>query len=418
MVVPLVALPALVLTALVVRFPLVGLWDGLVEGVLIGLGVVGTAHRLLADRSRAAVGAVSMIASLMVLEVSCRLFLPAPPAFPIESGPHLFLADALRVGSMNESWDARSKDFVCSVIHEDQYPVIFGPGQLDSQMTVPRQFSARADKQRRVLHVGDSITWGLGVARDQTFTAYLERLEPETQHINAGIPGTAPDAYLLVMRRWLALREVDAAVLYLFEGNDLFGLDDSYPCADWQSLLSYTDAGAELRDVTASRVDLGNAGFTWLRYNSPPPYLVRVLIPHSVAASHLAAAIVAANRRQPFAHNLPPQTALLHLGAILRAAREDAERHAIPLIAIVIPSRFWVEHPDKTHHYSPAMIEAAKAAGVLVYDAWDAISAAVGRGENVFLDVPGDPHFNAQGHELIARWLHNQLAAATRPSAP
>ena len=40
--------------------------------------------------------------------------------------------------------------------------------------------------------------------RDRTVTAELERLEPGVEHINAGIPGTAPDAYLAVLQRWLA----------------------------------------------------------------------------------------------------------------------------------------------------------------------------------------------------------------------
>jgi len=55
------------------------------------------------------------------------------------------------------------------------------------------------------------------VRRFGTFTADLERLEPGTQHINGGIPGTAPDAYLVVLRQWLALHNVDLAVMYIFE---------------------------------------------------------------------------------------------------------------------------------------------------------------------------------------------------------
>lgn len=71
------------------------------------------------------------------------------------------------------------------------------------------------DVRRRVLHVGDSFVFGFGVRPSERFTSRLDGLEPRTSNLNAGVEATAPDVYLAVVRRWIALRRVDAVVMYL-----------------------------------------------------------------------------------------------------------------------------------------------------------------------------------------------------------
>jgi hypothetical protein len=251
------------------------------------------------------------------------------------------------------------------------------------------------------------------VARDQTFTADLERLEPGTRHINAGIPGTAPDAYLLVLRQWLAAEPVDLAVMYIFEGNDLQGLDDNYPCCNWQSILTYGTDGPVLRCPTASSVDLAAAGATWLRYNSPPPYLIRALIGPSVAAAHIGAAIQRAMLAMPVLAFPSQDMALEHLESILRAARDELRSRRTPFVVVVLPARDSVEDPAAAGRAVPAILAVARRLDVPALDATEVVRQGAARGERMFFDNPSDPHFTATAHEIVARWLHDQLPAAT-----
>src|SRR5262245_12443234 len=89
-------LPTVAATVLTICFPIVGLWDGVTEGFLCGVGVVWAAHRFYADPRNALLSAASVVAGLLLLEIATRVFLGTPPAYPIGDGPHLFLATVLR----------------------------------------------------------------------------------------------------------------------------------------------------------------------------------------------------------------------------------------------------------------------------------------------------------------------------------
>jgi NhaP-type Na+/H+ or K+/H+ antiporter len=115
--------PTLALTALSLRFPILGFWDGLVEAMLVGLGIEWSAHRAFTEPTNVALGSSSLLASLILLELGCRMLLPAPPGFPTGSGPHLLLADAMHADAQHHSWGFKSKEIVGSIVYEDQYRV-------------------------------------------------------------------------------------------------------------------------------------------------------------------------------------------------------------------------------------------------------------------------------------------------------
>ncbi|TMB48042.1 MAG: hypothetical protein E6J56_25745, partial [Deltaproteobacteria bacterium] len=309
-----VVLPAAAAFAAGVRYPIVGLSDSAVEAVLFGVGVVWGGHRALADRTNVLVLASAFAVSLLALEFLARLFLPPPPAFPTGGGIHLLLADALRTDVTSRPWDTLCKDIVCAITYGDEYRGIYDFAGTQPDIVIPRTFSPRTGATRRVLHLGDSITFGFGLPRNQTFTAELDRLEPGAEHINAAIPGTAPDAYLAVLQRWLASGQVDVVVMHVYEGNDLDGLDSRYPCCGWQPLLAYENGTAALRCAHGTVPDFSRAGWAWLRDHNPPPYLLRALIGTSAAAAHIAAAMA---RESYLLVDQPLETRLAHLESIL-----------------------------------------------------------------------------------------------------
>ncbi|MCE9613098.1 MAG: SGNH/GDSL hydrolase family protein [Lentisphaerae bacterium] len=76
-----------------------------------------------------------------------------------------------------------------------------------------------APGRKRLLVIGDSFAWGMGVDADARFSALLAERHPQWDIINAGCSGYGTDQELLYLRRdGLALRP--DVVLLLFSAND------------------------------------------------------------------------------------------------------------------------------------------------------------------------------------------------------
>jgi hypothetical protein len=78
---------------------------------------------------------------------------------------------------------------------------------------------AKGSKQR-VLVLGDSFTYGIGVEDDQTFSARLEQLEPELEVINTGANGYGTGQELILLRDEGLAFDPDIVILAFF-WNDL-----------------------------------------------------------------------------------------------------------------------------------------------------------------------------------------------------
>ncbi|MBC7731543.1 MAG: SGNH/GDSL hydrolase family protein [Bacteriovorax sp.] len=77
-----------------------------------------------------------------------------------------------------------------------------------------REFVApKTAGKRRVLVFGDSITAGDAVSNPKRYTDLLERLIPDLEVYNFGLPGTGTDQQYLVWREFARLIEADAVVL-------------------------------------------------------------------------------------------------------------------------------------------------------------------------------------------------------------
>jgi len=71
----------------------------------------------------------------------------------------------------------------------------------------------------RILFLGDSFTWGLGVRESERFTNVLAAANPQWEILNFGVPGYGTDQSLLVWQH-LALRyQPDVVVLTVYEND-------------------------------------------------------------------------------------------------------------------------------------------------------------------------------------------------------
>lgn len=435
------ALPTILALAFTLYIPILGLWDASIEGLLCGVGIVCAAHRAYADPRNLLLTATSVVVGFALLEITARIVLPHPPSYPIPpEGPQFLLANVVRTtgpdspsffagelpaflektvmsgvpnaGSMTERPPSAmvTREIVCAIAYGRAHsPVTDIRHELEE--VFPDPFIERAGASRRVLHVGDSMVYGANAARDQVFTVNLEKLEPTVQHINAGISGMAPDDYLVVLRSWLARQKIDQAVMYLFAGNDMVGMDAPHPCSDWQPILDYAGDRALMRFPDAPHSERG-IGLQWLVINSPLPYLIRVAI---VAGSHAAAFVGASLEWWRWqVTRKAPETQFQHLRAILKSARDELAAKQIAFVVVVLPMSGDIGvSGGATELLSRWTREIAHEIGLPMLDAAEVIRAALARGER---PIQSDRvHLTEEGHALIARWLHENLPRAQPP---
>ncbi|MEO8601925.1 MAG: hypothetical protein ABI629_05060 [bacterium] len=402
-------LPAALAFGLDAYVELIGLWDALMVGLSFGAGLLLARHRACADWRRPVLMLGSGLVTLAFLELSCRLFLPPPPAFPSSEGPALLLVDAMRAARVTGFAPTQAGATTCDAIY-----AVDNPHDTVPLTTFPHTWQPRAEATSRVLHLGDSMVFGSGV--DGRFTDNLAQLEPSVEHVNAGIAGTAPDVYLSLTRLFVARAPFSAVVMHL-TGNDRWGVDEpQYPCSDWQPLLAYDPSGVRLRYATAQPGAADRSRLRWLVQNSPPPYVLRAAVRFSSLAAYGAAAFVGTSRRLGSTAAAEDDAVhLAHLTAILRAARDELAARHIPFIVDSFHDRQVVESgipaPNSAEN---EMQRAAAALGIVTIDTWQPLVDAVRGGVQPFTNAggPTDSHFNAAGHALIAQWLHDTLPAA------
>ena len=358
-----------------------GFWDALWAGVTAAAAMVGA---VLAGARRpswadVALAATMTVAALAALELASRVLWPSSPMVFAESGV------VSRGEPGHDGWD--------------------GPLPDNALLFVARTGDLR-DGPVRVLHVGDSMVFGAGVEPDEAFPAVLGRLEPGVVHVNGGVNGTGPDYYYLLARSFLKGAGFQHVVVYLFPGNDLGDLDREYPACGGP-LLAYGPNGP------LPRCELGDIDPP--RWGDPPPYPMRVAARGSALVRH-AWALWTGRRGVE-------RPALTHLREVLRAMRQDVRAHGAELTAVLLPLRHDVEvaagrvapgPTAATEALREQFAEAVRQAGVLLLDPWDLVVDAVARdgSERWFAEqVPGDPHLSAEGHDLLARWLHERLPA-------
>jgi hypothetical protein len=385
---------------------LLGAWDALLVGAMVGAGVAFGMRDAAADWTEIALSVASGAAALVLVEGASRLWLPPAPAFPSWAGPTLLLSDALRA--------TRATGFSTTQAGITTCAAIYGGNNNGPPVTAPATWEPRAGAHQWILHLGDSMVYGS--AADGRFTDELNRMEPDVEHVNAAIQGTAPDVYLTLARLFIARHEFTAVVMHLTP-NDFWGVDEpQYPCSDWKSLLVYAPSGTRLRFPTAHPYDLSRSRLAWLMQNSPPPYALRATLRYSAFSAHAAAALVHIGRRLGYAAaDVGDEVREAHLEAILRDARDELNARHIPLVVDIFHERQTLESNEPSDPSDNIVMKhIAERLGIITIDTWPPLRDALGHGVQPFTNAggPTDSHFNAAGHVRIAQWLHEALPQA------
>jgi lysophospholipase L1-like esterase len=230
---------------------------------------------------------------------------------------------------------------------------------------------------KRLVVLGDSFTFGVGVDAEQRYTEELERLRPGLEVLNLGMNAVGTDQELLYLEDHGLRYAPDLVVCAFFEGNDL--ADVSYQRNSYWPKPYFVLEQGELVLVPPRR--------TWDVRLRMCGYLGEALY-RGVQASTEYRSVAPAWRGTD---TLPLVTALVvRMDA---AARRAGARFALFLIRSSLRPRA-----------ADPLAAALDAAGIAVID-----SGA--RLEDPALQIPDDGHWNAAGHRAAAELLAAELAA-------
>lgn len=270
----------------------------------------------------------------------------------------------------------------------------------------------------RILILGDSMTFGIGVSDNETYPSktetILQRTHPNVEIINAGYAdGFSPDSYYVYLKnRGLAL-DPDAIVVEFFVWNDITDLSET--------VWPVTDAGGLPEKVTSCCRIVDNG----ILRNKSIPLKYRYPL---FRESHLF--ILLTSQVKPPAELVPKrdllQGCILSVGCIYRFATEEqrtysvihamkqlADSRGIPFSVVLFPVDmqlypdaatkygFLVAHPDPNdpEFIQKRIEEKLVSFGVPYLDLYPVFDSSRDRGYPFF---KSDGHLNVGGNQIAA----------------
>jgi lysophospholipase L1-like esterase len=253
---------------------------------------------------------------------------------------------------------------------------------------------------RRVLVLGDSFTWGWGVAQGEVYTDHLQRRLPTTAIDNRGVNGFGTGQEYLLAQEELAARRYDVVLVQVF-ANDL---GDNVDDKGGRRPLFQLD-GDRLVPPQGELRPLQGAVRRWLKDHSRT-FLLVDFTTRALGGGNAATAPVrpAAEVVAPVDYRAVRGGALIE--RLLRALAAAASEHGARPVILYAPHRLELQSavaPVGVQAAHALAAEAARASGASFVDLTPPLAAAAARGEPVIF--PGDEHWTPHGHRLAAEAL-------------
>ncbi len=336
-------------------------------------------RRLLANLGLAA---GSSLFALALLELALRIALPAPIHFRFPQESYDFDPEIAHVLKPGQRAFTHDQEVVTNArgLRDRELPARPAPGVL------------------RVLALGDSQTFGNGLALADTWPKQLEQALNQRaaeagarfEVVNAGIPGSDTWQHEVLLRRLADLYRPQVAVL-AFYVNDVSPRYEPRPARASQM----TNTAAKRLAYLAKR----SALFTWVHQ--------RMLLLH-----------VEEEREQGRAYSeyilsgAPSpevESGWQQVGASLAAMRRECAARGIEFRLAVLPRRDQVSGQTPARAYNERIAAIAAELGIASVDLLPELRAAysAGRGDALFL--PWDGHNSAAANEVIAERIAREL---------
>jgi hypothetical protein len=367
-------------------------------------GIPGTAESSRLIRL-AILGGLTIILAIGVtlgaVELSLRVFAPQPTK---RSVPALLDHDLIyRLPSNAEGTDVKA-EFAVSIrtnalgLRDRDYPMQKG-----------------ANVVRRIMILGDSMTWGEGVEGEMTYPNILETaLGDRVEIINAAVRGYGTDQELKLFEQLVPLYRPDIAVLAVFPLNDY---DDNL----YGHLFEVKDGRLKRLTPTAATSPKYRYYMRQSAVQNSPGYAF--LIEHSHLANFVRRrwawrefhANFHAESEIDRTHEVEAWELMWHLLDAWVAAAE--EQHVKPMV-LLIPSRkqIYEGSEEPTDSRTARLVAYAQDRGLILLDPRAALRTAAR--QSVVLYYPLDQHLTKEGHQVVADYLRASLSRLEMVPSP
>lgn len=272
------------------------------------------------------------------------------------------------------------------------------------------------------LVIGDSFTFGLGVADDETFVSHLNRAA-EGRFLNAAVPGYATDQELLWLRELLGRYRPRRVILVVYLGNDFFDNALPFPLQAAYGKPFFELRGGTLhlrnqpvprtpKSATAQEQDVrrlmsqGRSGHgSWWSRAVAGTKLGQLLLALLPARSPETLPQVQWQRYAPY-------VALFE--ALLREIERTVVTSGAELLLVTLPGRSYILLPwsyaaVQQELFRQAVVTSAQDISITAVDVARVLrqSAATSRGRHWFF--ANDGHLTPEGHTEVAEQLRSLL---------
>jgi len=277
----------------------------------------------------------------------------------------------------------------------------------------------------RVMIVGDSFVYGLGVENEEAFPQVLEQLEPSLQVINAGVPAYSGAEELVQLREEIGIWKPDIVIVAYF-WNDLFG---AYPgrylkfeVRDGELYLNPPDpptAHNPVFDTHWKKHEHRVARYGFIARNS---YLYRLVSDRLKVFSFVLQSWWTSLREPdhqegdaPASDRSEEEPAWKLSLALLREMGRVSRAHGARFMLLVIPDQAQIEPDVNVYGLPPFLPDVqervdgfAKREGIPVLDPLEDLRE-IRRSEGRAQYFPNDRHWNRVGHRHMAELLRDAL---------
>lgn len=272
-------------------------------------------------------------------------------------------------------------------------------------------------ERRRIVLLGDSFTFGLGVNEGETFTDRLAQANPNMEFLNFGVPGYSTDQEYLLQQEVASNFRPEIYLLLFYLGNDI--VDNMLPVPlqvqKEKPLFRLTEDGTLiLTNVPVPSAEVTRAHDTetlesiiygdalaqaqnpfgrWLRTSR---LLERVLPPPRLRTAELQAVLE---------DRLIEQKRLQ--AALLRAMSEAATAHGGKLVLALLPGMSYVTNPGSPSalfqdHVRSFMLNVSEANHLNSIDVAGSMRELHEAGGDSDWFFPNEGHYTPAGHRIVA----------------
>lgn len=262
-----------------------------------------------------------------------------------------------------------------------------------------------------VWFVGDSMTWGWGVANGSTFVDLLAGADPERTYRNLSAPGYSALQEQLLLADLLRVETAPQMVVVVFTNNDLA---ENFAGSDRDPMRPrFVADGDALRLVDFPVPTKDGVNFhTWLKQRSIAYNLLHFYL--------LNARTAIRNVRTKGAWSAPPTLTPTHWQALERvyaAMKRDCDAHNVRLRIAFIPgpcevtkTELW-NWPEYQRDIHIKITDLTQRLGIPLLDATETFRTHFANSNAEAMTFRTDPHLSETGHRLAAEALAKLLAA-------